>query len=212
LLARQITNSRRRLQNAQYTLEQYSMKIISLHQRKQQLQAMKDALKKLADLKGMVERMESCAQQGAFSEAATCAMQVRDVVQTPAFNQFHVAQHLYRRVQQILPQLHERVDKSLYRVCSRRFTPAEYAEVVRSYLVLENLRQDFEPRQETTEDDSFAQTDCRCVSFCGGHVCIENQLIWFCCAAETRMRCTNGSTSTSPPTLTTAAARPSSSS
>eukprot|EP01034_Spumella_vulgaris_P021596 gene21596-27634_t len=126
---------------------------------------MADTIRDLKALKDIYREMTDSINVGEVGLAAELAKTLLDTLKSSSYDQFSALKSIGNNMQKNVLVIRQKSDKSLKRVCSRKFTTTEYESIVLAYLTLDHLtethRIDCSGRQTASADESYdpRQTD-----------------------------------------------------
>ena len=159
----QVTSSRRKITQASKALEGGAMKIAILHAKRERLALAAAMAKSLKSLMDVHRAMLSDVTIGALAKAAEGASSLLFSLQNDSYGQFRALFNLKGVVKKNIITVRQKTDRALLRICSRKFAPTEYADIVRAYLVLDCIAETLSVPlclQATAEDTVFDTKGC----------------------------------------------------
>lgn len=168
----QLKNSRRKLESGKKLIVTGTLDITRLQTYKENLSVVHALSEKLLSVKTRFQQMLSNIQVGDVGEAAESSFQILLTLQDESYYCMTGLEGYSVTVQRMLPTLRQKTDKALLRVVSRKFAAAEYAGIMRSYLVLDHMQESMGVRivgsatrdgDEGDEDDLLIYDDDGCM-------------------------------------------------
>jgi hypothetical protein len=137
----QLKNSRRKLESGKKLIVTGTLDITRLQTYKENLTLVHALAEKLQSVKSLFQNMLGSIQIGDVGEAAESSCQILLTLQDESYYCMTGLEGYSVTVQRMLPTLRQKTDKALLRVVSRKFAAAEYAGIMRSYLVLDHMQE-----------------------------------------------------------------------
>jgi hypothetical protein len=137
----QITNSIRKLRSADSLIVSGTLHITKLHSMKQRLLEAGSIAGEVLALKEMYRATQAAANEGRLGRAATTAHGLLTALQDEIYEQIHSVSHLGDSVQNLIPTIRFKTDKALFRLCCGQFSAAQYGDILRSYLMLDQMQE-----------------------------------------------------------------------
>jgi Vacuolar-sorting protein 54, of GARP complex len=170
----QVTSSRRKITQASKVLEGGAIKIAVLHAKRERLALAAAMAKSLKSLMDVHRAMLNDVTIGALAKAAEGASSLLFSLQNDSYGQFRALFNLKGVVKKNIITVRQKTDRALLRICSRKFAPTEYADIIRAYLVLDCIAETLSVPlclQATAEDTVFDTKGCMevkgvCVCVC----------------------------------------------
>jgi hypothetical protein len=158
----QVNMGRRKIASANGILKSGAIRIKELNSKRVKLSEMADTIRDLKALKDVHREMTNCINVGEVGRAAELARSLLDTLNNSSFDQFAALKSIDSSMQKNVLIIRQKSDKSLKRLCSRKFVTSEYDSIVTSYLTLDRLaethRLDCSGRS-SAPDEQLGQTD-----------------------------------------------------
>ena len=135
----QVVSSRRKIAIANKALENGAMLIAVMHAKRERLALAAAMAKSLKSLMDVHRAMLNDVTIGALAKAAEGASSLLFSLQNDSYGQFQALFSLKDVVKKNVITVRQKTDRALLRICSRKFAAAEYADIIRAYLVLDYI-------------------------------------------------------------------------
>ena len=135
----QVVSSRRKIAIANKALENGAMQIAVMHAKRERLSLAAAMAKSLKSLMDVHRAMLNDVTIGALAKAAEGASSLLFSLQNDSYGQFRALFSLKEVVRKNIITVRQKTDRALLRICSRKFAAAEYADIVRAYLILDYI-------------------------------------------------------------------------
>lgn len=136
----QVTTARRNLSRAYENVDKGALKIVKLHQQKDNILLVMNTLKSVANLKELYQSMLDNMICGQYGLAADCACNLLRSLTDDVFGRFAALQAIAVGIQSNLSVLRLKSDKALKFQCGRlKYSSSEYASVIRAYALLDYM-------------------------------------------------------------------------
>lgn len=133
----QVLTSRRKISQASSALEHGAMKIAVLYAKRERLALAAAMAKSLKSLMDVHRTMLNDVTIGSLAKAAEGASSLLFSLQNDSYGKFNALFSLKGVVKKNVITVRQKTDRALLRICSRKFASAEYADIIRAYLVLD---------------------------------------------------------------------------
>ena len=167
----QVVSSRRKITHASSVLEQGAIRIAVMHAKRERLALAAAMAKSLKSLMDVHRAMLNDVTIGALAKAAEGASSLLFSLQNDSYGQFKALFSLKDVVRKNVITVRQKTDRALLRICSRKFAAAEYADIVRAYLVLDCISETLsvplclsEPMESGIPFSTVPQSNCLCPS------------------------------------------------
>lgn len=134
-----ITRGRRSISNATAIITDGALQIAQLHKDKEKMLLIQESLKSLKAVKDIYHAMITNITTGDLGHAAEYACSVLQCWQTEEYSRFKSLETIGTNVQKNLIVIRQKTDKALKRLCGRKFSSTEYANILQAYLVLDYI-------------------------------------------------------------------------
>lgn len=165
----QVTNSRRKLNSGMDLIAKGTLNITRLHQLRDRLYQVQTVVSVLQGLKNQYDKLQECLKIGDVGRTAEFCFQVLTALQDDIYDSIKAVNCFGIGVQDLLPVLRHKTDKSLYLLVSRRFASDEYANILKAYILLDSMRDNMgvnivAKSRETDADDLILHDNKGCIS------------------------------------------------
>ena len=135
----QVAGARRKIAAATNVLLKGALKISRMSGFREHLLLVKETVKSLKVIKDLYFAMQNSIVTGDLGLAAEYAGSVLNNLENDTYRQFTSLRTISMGVQKSLCTIRFKTDKALFRLCSRKFAPSEYNNIMKSYLVLDQI-------------------------------------------------------------------------
>lgn len=135
----QVAGARRKIAAATNVLLKGALKIARMNGVREHLLLAKDTVKSLKVIKDLYYAMQNSIVTGDLGLAAEYAGSVLNNLENDTYRQFTSLRTISLGVQRSLYTIRFKTDKALFRLCSRKFASPEYSNIMKSYLVLDQI-------------------------------------------------------------------------
>jgi hypothetical protein len=135
----QIAESRGSLQRGTSILSKGALKIACLKNRRENMSILKDAANSLKYTKDIFKAMNLNIRTGDLGRAAEYLRLILKGISRNEYKEFKSLTNVKEESLKTIPILRQKADKALQRLCCRKFASTEYSNIIRSYLVLDEL-------------------------------------------------------------------------
>jgi len=135
----QVTSSRRKISTASEMLLKGPMKITAVHAKRERLLLLVDLAKSLQNIKSVHKTMLTNIVTGDLGRAAECAYSVLDSLRNDSYDRFIALSGTATSVQNSVCVIRQKTDKALMRLSCRKFAASDYANIIKGYLVMDNM-------------------------------------------------------------------------
>ena len=142
----QITNSRRKLESGKKLIVTGTMDITRLSRYRNNLAGVSTILSKVQGIQQLFATLQDCITTGDLGQAAASASELLITLQNDYYNEeaggvIHAMEDFAESVQRTLPTIRQKTDKALFRLTSRKFTAAEYENILKAYMLLDDMQE-----------------------------------------------------------------------
>jgi len=161
----QIKHSRMKIQSATGFLDKGSINVKNLHLRREKLSGLIDVLRGLKAVKDIYSTMQMKLKTGDVGDAAEYARDIFECFQNDGFGKFSALQSIHSNMPKSIFSIKNKTDKALRRLSCRKFAAVEYDSIIKSYLILNNLFEQFKFDdnyycEDDGEDENMDNNNC----------------------------------------------------
>lgn len=165
----QIGHGRQRIRSACDIIHSGAIKVKALHSKRGKFSRMAETIRSLQALKGIHESMMANIKVGEVGKAANHAKSLLECLQSEAYGSYLALKSIGASTEKSVVTIRQKCDKALKRICSRKFSAADYENVMSAYVVLDHLSetmavQMYDMTDKMTQDSSasfyFDRTGC----------------------------------------------------
>ena len=154
-----IERSRQFLLRGQQKMAAGAMQIGSLQKRLDNLVFVREIATGLQSIKLVLDSISSNFVMGEVGKAAECALRLLNTIRSAQFCQLRaLADMETSTIQKQIYTIRQKTDKALMRLSCRKFACADYANIVKSYIILDFLGENFSVELSNTSEQVRANT------------------------------------------------------
>ena len=155
----QIGHGRQRIRSACDIIHSGAIKVKALHSKRGKFSRMAETIRSLQALKGIHESMMANIKVGEVGKAANHAKSLLECLQSEAYGSYLALKSIGASTEKSVVTIRQKCDKALKRICSRKFSAADYENVMSAYVVLDHLSetmavQMYDMTDKMTQDSS----------------------------------------------------------
>jgi len=162
----QVAGARRKIAAATNVLLKGALKIARTNGFREHLALVKETVKSLKAIKDLYFAMQNSIVTGDLGLAAEYAGSVLNNLENDTYRQFTSLRSISLGVQKSLCTIRFKTDKALFRLCSRKFASTEYSNIMKSYLVLDQIASNLgvsiiDPNEGNNDENHELLYDCK---------------------------------------------------
>lgn len=135
----QIGHGRQRIRSACDIIHSGAIKVKGLHTKRGKFQKMSETIRSLQALKGIHRSMLSNINTGEVGKAANHAKSVLECLQSESYDKFEALKSIGHSTEKCIITIRQKSDKALKRLCGRKFTGADYDNIMTAYILLDHM-------------------------------------------------------------------------
>ena len=134
-----VSHGRRKIRSASEIIYSGAIKIKGINMRRAKLKKLSETVTRLKALKDIHHAMLGCINTGEVGRAADHARRVLESLKLEAFDQFSAFVDLSSSMDKSVIKIRQKADTALRRLCGRKFSAADYENIVTAYVLLDYM-------------------------------------------------------------------------
>lgn len=140
------------------------MDITRLSRYRNNLASVSSILSKVQGIQHLFATLESCITTGDLGKAAESASELLITLQNEYYNEeagavINAMEDFAESVQRTLPTIRQKTDKALFRLTSRKFSSSEYENIMKAYMLLDDMQENMGVCVTASKHSAMMSTD-----------------------------------------------------